>query len=59
MLQVIKQETTLQIPKQFMADVMYILQSGVLNTRNDKAILHFDSKGLRVIEKSEKFIIPT
>ena len=58
MLQVIQTEQVqFNIPKQFVADIMAIMQSGVLNIRNDKATLHFDSQGLRVIEHIEKFKI--
>lgn len=46
-----------QVPKQFLNDIVSILKSGALETRNDKVILHFDSKGLRVIERSEKFVV--
>ena len=60
MLQVIQTEqVSFEIPKQYLNDVIHILTSGALNTRNDKVILHFDSKGLRVIEKTDKHIIPT
>ncbi len=59
MLQVIQTEqVAFNIPKHYLKDVIHILTSGVLNIRNDKAILHFDSKGLRVIEKSDKFVLP-
>lgn len=57
MLQVIQQEFT-TIPQKYLKDILYIIQSGILDIRNDKAILHFDSKGLRVIERAEKTVIP-
>ncbi len=59
MLQVIQtDQVAFNIPKQYLKDIIHILTSGVLNIRNDKAILHFDSSGLRVIEKSDKHVIP-
>lgn len=59
MLQVIQSEMiSFQFPKEYLPDVIAILKSGTLSVRNDKVILHFDNRGLRIIEKSDKFVLP-
>lgn len=60
MLQVIQTEmVSFEIPKHYLPKIMYILQSGVLDVKGDKGILHFDKDGtLRIIEYPNKFIPP-
>ncbi len=56
------QEATLEmvsfkIPKHYLPKIMYILQSGVLDIKGDKGVLHFDKDGsLRIIEYPHKYI---
>ncbi len=57
MLQIIQTEqVSFELPQKYLADVLSILQSGILDIRNDKCVLHFDSTGLKVIESTHKFI---
>lgn len=47
-----------QIPEQYLKDIMALLESRALETKNDKVILHFDQIGLKIIESPNKFIVP-
>ena len=54
----IQQETiTFQLPKSHLPKIMAILQSGILDIKGDKAILHFDNAGnLKMIEYTNRYI---
>lgn len=58
MIQVIQQEMiSFEFPKHYLPKVIAILQSGALELKNDKAVLHFDAQGnLKIIEYPHKFI---
>lgn len=60
MIQVIEQEmVSFNIPKHYLPKIIYIMQSGVLDLKGDKGVLHFDKdNNLRLIEYTHKFNVP-
>lgn len=47
---------TFNIPKHYLSKLITIMQSGALDLKNDKAILHFDNDGmLRIVEYAKKY----
>lgn len=58
MLQILQQDMIkFEVPKHYLPAIMAIIQSGALDLKGDKAILHFDHAGnLKMIEYPNKFI---
>lgn len=54
---VIQEMVNFEFPKHYLPKVIAIIQSGALDLKNEKAVLHFDKDGsLRIIEYPRKFI---
>lgn len=56
MLQV-EEKVSYELPKHYLPKIMAIIQSGCLDLKNEKAVLHFNSNGdLKIVEYSHKYL---